>query len=640
MKNLEHNSEWENYTISFIGETNAGKSTIIEALRIICKEQSKINEHIVNESLLSEEKFLLSKLESQQIVFDVEKERINEFKKKELEMYLSKAKDTKNTLLFKVRKFLQKGYSPFHKEIATLEEEIQNNLNRKFEELAWVIDDSKRLSELKPQIKYDGEIIGDGRLDFTQKNKTFTIGINKESIRIIDVPGIEGNEQEFEDEIKKAVSESHCVFYVSSSSKTLESGTLVKVKKYLKDQADVFAILNLRLNLYRKEFENQSFKEIFKNKLESIGSISEQLQNELTDNFLSVIPLNGHWGFLGLAKYLNQDRLKKDKAKLSELFPNVDLILEKSNFSNLRAIIFELIEEKENKIYRVNTLKINTLISSLIVNLGESLEHYLSQKFINDISEQAETIKRELKTIHSDYNRNLEGIRKRLLNNFKNEIYKKISEFVENNEIDKKNYNTALEEIVNYKQPILQQSIDENVSEATNRMNKQIERCVAKFLDRLSTLSKMNPTSFSNTKIDLKFVRVDISRLKNVIFSIGGFATLGFNLGAFFPVLGNLVGAISGAILGAVLVAIKYFFLSSEKKKSKILQQIDTKLSEQLKIMDKHLEGEFKKMSDEIKQTRIDYSISLVDDIVTMYSLRQAKITEIIGELENIKIKS
>src|SRR5690606_2339134 len=41
INNLEDHSEWEHYTISFIGETNAGKSTIIEALRIKYEEEEK-----------------------------------------------------------------------------------------------------------------------------------------------------------------------------------------------------------------------------------------------------------------------------------------------------------------------------------------------------------------------------------------------------------------------------------------------------------------------------------------------------------------------------------------------------------------------------------------------------------------------
>jgi len=38
---LEGNSEWEKLTVAFFGETNAGKSTILEALRIIFKEKKR-----------------------------------------------------------------------------------------------------------------------------------------------------------------------------------------------------------------------------------------------------------------------------------------------------------------------------------------------------------------------------------------------------------------------------------------------------------------------------------------------------------------------------------------------------------------------------------------------------------------------
>lgn len=38
---LEDNSEWEKFTIAFFGETNAGKSTILESLRIIFNENER-----------------------------------------------------------------------------------------------------------------------------------------------------------------------------------------------------------------------------------------------------------------------------------------------------------------------------------------------------------------------------------------------------------------------------------------------------------------------------------------------------------------------------------------------------------------------------------------------------------------------
>ncbi len=42
LESLKNNEEWENFTIAFYGETGAGKSTLIECLRIFFKEQSKV----------------------------------------------------------------------------------------------------------------------------------------------------------------------------------------------------------------------------------------------------------------------------------------------------------------------------------------------------------------------------------------------------------------------------------------------------------------------------------------------------------------------------------------------------------------------------------------------------------------------
>lgn len=41
LRQLRDHAEWEKFTLAFFGETNAGKSTIIESLRILFKEESR-----------------------------------------------------------------------------------------------------------------------------------------------------------------------------------------------------------------------------------------------------------------------------------------------------------------------------------------------------------------------------------------------------------------------------------------------------------------------------------------------------------------------------------------------------------------------------------------------------------------------
>ncbi|WP_139533492.1 GTPase [Helicobacter pylori] len=44
LESLKNNEEWENFTVAFYGETGAGKSTLIECLRLFFKERSKMDQ--------------------------------------------------------------------------------------------------------------------------------------------------------------------------------------------------------------------------------------------------------------------------------------------------------------------------------------------------------------------------------------------------------------------------------------------------------------------------------------------------------------------------------------------------------------------------------------------------------------------
>ena len=52
---LEKSSEWDKFCMAFFGETNAGKSTIIEALRIVYNEESRREEINKQKNMVQEE---------------------------------------------------------------------------------------------------------------------------------------------------------------------------------------------------------------------------------------------------------------------------------------------------------------------------------------------------------------------------------------------------------------------------------------------------------------------------------------------------------------------------------------------------------------------------------------------------------
>ncbi|MBW6098570.1 hypothetical protein HT118_22950 [Escherichia coli] len=57
--------------------------------------------------------------------------------------------------------------------------------------------------------RVDGLIIGTGESDFTKGNTHYDLCIDDKVFRLIDVPGIEGNENFYADLVKEAVAQAH-----------------------------------------------------------------------------------------------------------------------------------------------------------------------------------------------------------------------------------------------------------------------------------------------------------------------------------------------------------------------------------------------------------------------------------------------
>ena len=87
----------------------------------------------------------------------------------------------------------------------------------------------------------NGASIGTGRKDHTREVAAASI----RGMRVLDMPGIEGNEQMVCDQIKAGLHRSHVVLHVLPCDKALDRLTLAKVREHLRTEVVVFALINV-----------------------------------------------------------------------------------------------------------------------------------------------------------------------------------------------------------------------------------------------------------------------------------------------------------------------------------------------------------------------------------------------------------
>lgn len=63
---------------------------------------------------------------------------------------------------------------------------------------------------------------------------------------LIDAPGIEGNEEDYKDEIKEALSKAHCIVYIQGENKAPDAAIANKIKKYLNNWVKIYSAFNVR----------------------------------------------------------------------------------------------------------------------------------------------------------------------------------------------------------------------------------------------------------------------------------------------------------------------------------------------------------------------------------------------------------
>lgn len=221
----------------------------------------------------------------------------------------------------------------------------------------------------------DGLIVGTGVSDCTQVYKEYKMKISGVPFTLIDVPGIEGNESLYENEIKEALNKAHSVFYVQGQNKKPDAGTAGKIKKYLQDWVKVYSIYNVRgvASNYDEEDERLSLLTDSQKKIER--QIQDTFKDVLGSTYMGNITLQAYLALCSKAKFApSRTDLQRGQNKIMKHFGGLESVFAFSQFESLINVVFQKAQNFQKEIVEANKEKHKALLHAMyseIQNVSE-----------------------------------------------------------------------------------------------------------------------------------------------------------------------------------------------------------------------------------------------------------------------------
>lgn len=420
-----------------------------------------------------------------------------------------------------------------------------------------IIETFRVLFDLNRQ-KGDGLIVGDGRHDFTKTYEEYKLSIGGHQLTLIDVPGIEGNEEEFKDVIQTALHKAHCVFYVQGHNKKPDEATARKIKKYLGDWVKVYSIYNVRGGAGNYDEEEERVTLLTEDVLKIENLIQIEFKRILGDVYAGHITLQALLAMCTKAVFSEQrDDLIKTQKKLFKYFGDAKRIMQFSQFQTLIYLVEQKASNFQSEIMEANKQKLVSLSSQISNRISLVMEEQMDD--LKRLSDNLKFVEREV------CNNYLDSAYRNILNKSKNtidSIYGSLKNevFVL---IDNKDNN--IKSRVEYIQKCLlmelksriKNIIRDELSRASNNANRKIKE-----LDgiRLSSIN-FHVDIVLDAEIDfsgaLSELDIDLDDVLGCVTKMAGSAAAGASIGSLiFPGVGTVIGAATGALFGGIVHAV------------------------------------------------------------------------------------
>lgn len=497
-----------------------------------------------------------------------------------------------------------------------------------------IIETFRILFEQNRKQGQDGLIVGDGRQDFTKDYQEYNMSIGGKPFTLIDVPGIEGNEDNFRNIIKEALHKAHCVFYVQQDKKP-DSATAKKIKSYLGDWVSIYSIMNVRgaVTDYDEEEERETL--LTSGVLKNEKLIKEAFQKILGDVYKGNITLQALLAMCAKASFSDKrDDLQSKQEKLLKYFGDADEVLRFSQFYTIRQLVEEKASSFTDEIAEANKQK----MISLARRSASSMENALSSGDIDtsDIEQKLRSFKRDVKQILGSTQTNLEqkvpGIIRTKLSKLKNELYGFVGQGFDTLKSKGQRRANAISREINAE---ISNAILNEINNATRKIDNK-----KKELPSVRLKSNFKIRINVNINVDLgealEELDLNLDKIGNFALGTAGMAATGAAIGSCIPVVGTFAGAGIGLGIGAIASwlsgdggkaeAKKYIAESISDAEEKSLSQV----SYQINAVKRQLNDEQRNLTREI-----DKEIDNLDALSASTSSLKNDIRKFINKLNN-----
>ena len=264
-------------------------------------------------------------------------------------------------------------------------------------------NDESRLTAIKENggKGVDGRIVGDGRQDFTQVYEKYDLNIERRPFVMIDVPGIEGKEDNYLEEISTALKQAHLVFYVQGHNKKPDSATIEKIKKYLSNWVDVYSIFNVRGGVSNYD-EIEERKVLLTDNVKSIqNSIIEVFKDALSDLYKGNITCQGYLALMSLADFDEKlEKFIKDQKKIIEYFKEREKVEAFSEFDSIVELVKTRTIDFSTHILEANKQKLQSLSKKIYHGVDETIKK--QREKLEIITNQLDAFKSSILSIKND----------------------------------------------------------------------------------------------------------------------------------------------------------------------------------------------------------------------------------------------